>query len=139
MKKYRSTNEVIFVKLCRLVMLIQSVSAGQLVENKRNRSYLSFLSVTAVTFTNGGDNIGVYVPLFSKYNTGGQISGLIVVFMIMTAIWCMVAYYYVNHPLIASRIRRIGNIVLPFVLIGLGTFILAMLQYLVCHPTTAWV
>ena len=125
MKKYRSTNEVIFVKLCRLVMLIQSVSAGQLVENKRNRSYLSFLSVTAVTFTNGGDNIGVYVPLFSKYNTGGQISGLIVVFMIMTAIWCMVVYYFVNHPLIASRIRRIGNIVLPFVLIGLGTFILA--------------
>jgi cadmium resistance protein CadD (predicted permease) len=125
MKKYRSTNEVIFVKLCRLVMLIQSVSARQLVENKRNRSYLSFLSVTAVTFTNGGHNIGVYVPLFSKYNTGGQISGLIVVFMIMTAIWCMVAYYYVNHPLIASRTRRIGNIVLPFVLIGLGTFILA--------------
>ena len=124
MKKYRSTNEVNFVNLCRLV-LIQSVSAGQLVENKRNRSYLSFLSVTAVTFTNGGDNIGVYVPLFSKYNTGGQISGLIVVFMIMTAIWCMVAYYYVNHPLIASRIRRIGNIVLPFVPIGLGTFILA--------------
>jgi cadmium resistance protein CadD (predicted permease) len=78
-----------------------------------------------VTFTNGGDNIGVYVPLFSKYNTGGQISGLIVVFMIMTAISCMVAYYFVNHPLIASRIRRIGNIVLPFVLIGLGTFILA--------------
>jgi cadmium resistance protein CadD (predicted permease) len=106
-------------------MLIQSVSAGQLVENKKNRSYLSFLSVTAVTFTNGGDNIGVYVPLFSKYNTGGQISGHIVVFMIMTAIWCMVAYYFVNHPLIVSRIRRIGNIVLPFVLIGLGTFILA--------------
>jgi cadmium resistance protein CadD (predicted permease) len=125
MKKHRSTNEVIFVNLCRLVMLIQSVSAGQLVENKRNRSYLSFLSVTAVTFTNGGDNIGVYVPLFSKYNTGGQIFGLIVVFMIMTAISCMVAYYFVNHPLIASRIRRIGNIVLPFVLIGLGTFILA--------------
>jgi cadmium resistance protein CadD (predicted permease) len=125
MKKYRLTNEVISVKLCRLVMLIQSVSAGQLVENKRNRSYLSFLSVTAVTFTYGGDNIGVYVPLISKYNTGGQISGLIVVFMIMTAIWCMVAYYYVNHPLIASRIRRIGNIVLPFVLIGLGIFILA--------------
>ena len=100
-------------------------SAGQLVENKKNRSYLSFLSVTAVTFTNGGDNIGVYVPLFSKYNMGAQISGLIVVFMIMTAIWCMVAYYFVNHPLIASRIRRIGNIVLPFVLIGLGIFILA--------------
>jgi cadmium resistance protein CadD (predicted permease) len=28
-------------------------------------------------------------------------------------------------PLIASRIRHIGNIILPFVLIGLGIYILA--------------
>jgi cadmium resistance protein CadD (predicted permease) len=30
----------------------------------------------------------------------------------------------VNHPLVASRIRHIGNIILPFVLIGLGIYIL---------------
>jgi cadmium resistance protein CadD (predicted permease) len=35
----------------------------QAVQDKKNRSYLSFLSVAAVTFSNGGDNIGVYVPL----------------------------------------------------------------------------
>jgi cadmium resistance protein CadD (predicted permease) len=93
-------------------------------QDKKNRSYLSFLSVAAVTFSNGGDNIGVYVPLFSKYNTVDQITGLIVVFMTMTAVWCIVAYYSVNHPLVASRIRYIGNIILPFVLIGLGIYIL---------------
>ena len=97
----------------------------QLVEDKGSKSYLSFLSVAAVTFSNGGDNISVYVPLFSKYNTMAQISGLIVAFMIMTAVWCAAAYYFVNHPLIASRVRRVGNVVLPFVLIGLGIFILA--------------
>ena len=43
----------------------------QAVHDKKNRSYLSFLSVAAVTFSNGGDNIGVYVPLFSKYNCPG--------------------------------------------------------------------
>ena len=96
----------------------------QLVEDKRSKSYLSFLSVAAVTFSNGGDNISVYVPLFSKYNTMAQISGLIVAFMIMTAVWLAAAYYFANHPLIASRVRRIGNVVLPFVLIGLGIFIL---------------
>ncbi|MGB7633666.1 MAG: cadmium resistance transporter, partial [Nitrososphaeraceae archaeon] len=36
---------------------------------KKNRSYLSFLTVAAVTFSNGGDNIGVYVPMFAQYNT----------------------------------------------------------------------
>jgi cadmium resistance protein CadD (predicted permease) len=42
----------------------------------------------------------------------------------MTAVWCITSYYFVNHPLVASRIRHIGNIILPFVLIGLGIYIL---------------
>lgn len=97
----------------------------QVVQDKKNKSSLSFLSVAAVTFSNGGDNIGVYVPLFSKYNSVSQITTLTVVFIAMTAVWCIASYYFVNHPLVASRIRHVGNIVLPFVLIGLGTYILS--------------
>jgi len=96
----------------------------QVVQNKKNKSYLSFLAVAGVTFSNGGDNIGVYIPLFSKYNTLSQITALTAVFITMTAVWCMVAYYFVNHPLVASRIRYTGNVILPFVLIGLGIYIL---------------
>ena len=92
---------------------------------KKNRLYLSFLTVAAVTFSNGGDNIGVYAPMFAKYNTASQFTTLVAVLMIMTAVWCAVAYYLVNHPLIASRIRRVGHIVLPLVLIGIGIYILA--------------
>jgi cadmium resistance protein CadD (predicted permease) len=91
---------------------------------QENNSYLAFLTVASVTISNGGDNIGVYVPLFSKYNTISQITVLTSVFIAMTALWCITAYYLVNHPLLASRIRRIGHIVLPFVLIGLGIYIL---------------
>jgi len=94
------------------------------VQDKKNRSSLSFLAVAAVTFSNGGDNIGVYVPLFSKYNIVSQIATLTAVFIAMTAVWCVTSYYFVNHPLVASRIRHIGNIILPFVLIGLGIYIL---------------
>jgi cadmium resistance protein CadD (predicted permease) len=96
----------------------------QVVQNKKNNSYLSFLAVAGVTFSNGGDNIGVYIPLFSKYNTLSQITALTAVFITMTAVWCIVAYYFVNHPLVASRIYYTGNVVLPFVLIGLGIYIL---------------
>jgi cadmium resistance protein CadD (predicted permease) len=70
-----------------------------------------------VTFSNGGDNIGVYIPLFLNYNTASQITGLTAVFFAMTTAWCIAAYYFVNHPLVASRIRHIGKIILPFVLI----------------------
>ena len=92
---------------------------------KRNKQFLPFLAVAAVTFSNGGDNIGVYTPMFAQYNSVSQVTTLIVVFMLMTAVWCIAAYYLVNHPLVASRIRRIGHVVMPFVLIGLGIYILA--------------
>jgi cadmium resistance protein CadD (predicted permease) len=53
----------------------------QVVQHEKNKSYLSFLSVAAVTFSNGGDNIGVYIPLFSKYNTISEITALAAVFI----------------------------------------------------------
>ena len=96
----------------------------QVVQHEKNKSYLSFLSVAAVTFSNGGDNIGVYIPLFLKYNTISEITALAAVFIAMTAVWSIAAYYFVNHPPIASRVRHTGNIILPFVLIGLGIYIL---------------
>lgn len=96
----------------------------QVVQDKKTKSNLSFLPVAAVTISNGGDNIGVYIPLFSNYNTVSQITALVVLFIAMTAVWCIAAHYFVNHPLVASRIRHTGNIILPFVLIGLGIYIL---------------
>jgi cadmium resistance protein CadD (predicted permease) len=98
-------------------------NSKQAVQNKKKNN-LVFAAIAAMTFSNGGDNIGVYTPLFAKYNSVSQITALVTIFMAMTAVWCIAAYYLVNHPLIASKIRRIGHIILPFVLIGLGIYIL---------------
>ena len=92
---------------------------------RENKSYLSILAVAAVTFSNGGDNIGVYTPMFAKYNTASQITALVAVLMVMTAVWGIAAYCLVNHRLVASKIRRTGRVVLPFVLIGLGIYIIS--------------
>ena len=83
------------------------------------------LSVAAVTFANGGDNIAVYVPLFASYNAAGEITLLAAVFMAMTGAWCAVAHYLVKHPLVAAKMHRAGRVILPFVLIGLGAYIMA--------------
>jgi cadmium resistance protein CadD (predicted permease) len=101
----------------------ESNSKQAIIQNKKKNN-LAFAAVAAVTFSNGGDNIGVYTPLFAKYNSLSQIIALARIFMAMTAIWCIAAYYLVNHPLVASKIRHIGHIILPFVLIGLGIYIL---------------
>ena len=92
---------------------------------KPSSSYLSFLSVSAVTFANGGDNIGVYTPLFAKYNSVFEVTILVSIFMAMTAVWCAMGYYLVSHPLLEKHMRRFGHVVLPFVLIGLGVYIMA--------------
>jgi cadmium resistance protein CadD (predicted permease) len=44
------------------------------------------LSVAAVTFANGGDNIGVYVPAFTQSSPGGLATYLIV-FLVLAAVW----------------------------------------------------
>jgi cadmium resistance protein CadD (predicted permease) len=90
----------------------------------RWHSHLSMLTVAAVTFSNGGDNIGIYTPLFAKYSSAGEIVLITIIFMVMTAVWCVIAYYLVRHPIIAKRLHKTGHIIFPFVLIGLGIYIL---------------
>jgi cadmium resistance protein CadD (predicted permease) len=81
------------------------------------------LTVAGVTLANGGDNLGVYIPLFA---TAPQaIMTYIAVFAVMTALWCALGYLVVNNPLIGDRIRRHGHVLLPVVLITLGLWILS--------------
>lgn len=43
--------------------------------------------MAGVTFSNGGDNIGIYKPLFAKYNSSFEVMYIFTIFMIMTAVW----------------------------------------------------
>jgi cadmium resistance protein CadD (predicted permease) len=51
------------------------------------------LAVAAVTFANGGDNIGVYVPVFTVSGIGGM-SIYVTVFLIGVAIWCGAGWFW---------------------------------------------
>ena len=79
--------------------------------------------VAGVTLANGGDNLGVYIPLFAS--TPSAIATYVVVFIVMTLVWCALGYVVVNNPVIGRRIRRYGHVLLPVVLIALGLFILS--------------
>lgn len=81
------------------------------------------LSVAAVTVANGGDNIGVYTPLLAT-SSAQAICAMGAVFAAMTALWCLAARWLVQHPAAAASIRRYGPKAMPFVLIGIGVFIL---------------
>ncbi|WP_433042504.1 cadmium resistance transporter [Dactylosporangium sp. CS-033363] len=81
------------------------------------------LEVAAVTFANGGDNIGVYVPVFATAGIGGM-SVYVVVFLALLALWIAAGRYFATRPLVARALSRWGHVLLPVVLIGIGLLIL---------------
>nr|WP_199754961.1 cadmium resistance transporter [Amycolatopsis sp. WAC 04197] len=83
----------------------------------------SLLGVAGVTFANGGDNIGVYVPVFANTGTGALV-GYAVVFLVLVAVWCAIGRFFATRPVVARALSRWGHVVLPVVLIGIGLLIL---------------
>ena len=81
------------------------------------------LAVAGVTFANGGDNIGVYVPVFTTTNSSGLLT-YCVVFLVMVGGWCALGHFFATRPVVATALSRWGHIVLPVVLIGIGLLIL---------------
>jgi cadmium resistance protein CadD (predicted permease) len=80
------------------------------------------VGVALATVASGGDNVAVYVPVFSTHM--GRILVYVVVFAVMTAVWCWVAYAIVRAPLVGRHIRRWGRYAVPVVLLLLGILIL---------------
>jgi cadmium resistance protein CadD (predicted permease) len=81
------------------------------------------LSVAAVTLANGGDNIGVYVPVFATAGTAA-LTVFAVVFLVLVAVWCALGWFFATRPVIARALSRWGHLLLPGVLIVIGLLIL---------------
>ena len=110
----------IVIGIKRLLESRESVESKEINRTK----YLSILSVMAITVSNGGDDIGVFTPLFAKYNAIAEFSFLILLLLVMTGVWCMVTYYFFRHPLIASRINTLSKTVTPIALILVGVYVI---------------
>ncbi|MFT8811940.1 MAG: CadD family cadmium resistance transporter, partial [Liquorilactobacillus satsumensis] len=89
--------------------------------NKFNKFYLS---VASITFANGGDNIGIYVPFFSTLNNN-QLVITVVTFFIMVAVWCLIGYRLARFRYVSETLEKYGRWVIPIVFIGLGFYIMA--------------
>ena len=123
----------LFLGLSKLVALRADTVSGegagdehrlQVQEHNAERGLHSqVLAVASVTVANGGDNVGVYVPLFAT--AFGAIATYVLTFAVMTGVWCALGYSLVNNKILGGAIRRYGHVVLPIVLIALGVYILS--------------
>ena len=82
-----------------------------------------FLSVAFITFANGGDNIGIYVPFFSTL-TMNQLAVTVITFFIMVAIWCFIGYRLAAFKHVSETLENYGRWIIPIVFIGLGIYIM---------------
>jgi cadmium resistance protein CadD (predicted permease) len=104
------------------------IGVGKLVrlgnsEEPRRPMAGGILQVAAITIANGGDNIGVYTPIFANQRAL-EMTATVSIFAALTVVWCFVALWLVSHETLGKPVRRYGHILLPFVLIGLGGVIL---------------
>jgi cadmium resistance protein CadD (predicted permease) len=103
--------------------LFHRASEAESEDKMLSSSRASVLAVAAATVANGGDNLGVYVPLFATRHPW-EVGVLVVVFLLMTGVWCGVARWLIRHRTLGHPIRTCGRTLLPWVLIALGVYIL---------------
>ncbi|NEQ19335.1 MAG: transporter, partial [Microcoleus sp. SIO2G3] len=63
--------------------------------------------VSAVTIANGGNNIGIYVPLFASSNLP-SLGVILCVCYVTVGVWCCLSYFMTRNPLMAPLITRYG-------------------------------
>ncbi len=80
-------------------------------------------TVAGVTFANGGDNIGVYVPVFLNIGPAATIAYCVVFLVLVAALVALAKFVTTRRP-IAELLERWEHVLFPIVLIGLGIFIL---------------
>ena len=116
----------------QLVNRTEESTEVQTVNTEQSHPQSSFLlsilhpntyKVAAVTFANGGDNISIYIPLFAGQNIVG-LGIILAVFFVMVGVWCCIAYLLNRQAHISDILSRYGQAIVPFVLIGLGLFIM---------------
>jgi cadmium resistance protein CadD (predicted permease) len=79
--------------------------------------------VSAVTISNGGNNVGIYIPLFAS-STLPSLSIILSVCYMTIDFWCFCSYNLTRFPGISALVARYGRKIAPFVIIYLGLSII---------------
>jgi cadmium resistance transport/sequestration family protein len=79
--------------------------------------------VATITFANCSDNFAIYIPIFASASLWG-IFFTVSEFMVLVGIWCFLGFFISKRPVIAKTVEKYGHILLPFVLVILGIYII---------------
>ncbi|MCW3490665.1 CadD family cadmium resistance transporter [Dethiobacter alkaliphilus] len=89
--------------------------------NKKHGNLL--VAMTIITIASGGDNLGVYIPLFAAISQAGLVVTVLVFYM-GVALLCYIGYRLAKLQQLGGTIEKYERIIVPVVFIGLGIMIL---------------
>ncbi|KAF8806012.1 putative cadmium resistance transporter [Phlegmacium glaucopus] len=90
----------------------------------------SVLKVAVITVVNGGDGIGIYVPLFSQTHKI-NIAIYVIVYYILLGFWCLIAFLFMKQKHILALAQKYIRVVIPLLYIGVGLYIVINSS---CYP-----
>jgi len=115
-------NELQNVKNSKLDQSI-NIQGNHIITFVKNLINPNVLKVFSVTFANGGDNIGIYTPLFTGMRFVDMLV-TVIIFVLLTSLWCFIGLKFSRYPFVQRNIEKYEYIFVPIIFIGLGIFIL---------------
>jgi cadmium resistance protein CadD (predicted permease) len=85
-------------------------------------SSFNVFSIAAITFANGADNVGVYVPFCAL--SSAYLGLILASYAALLPIWCFARRRLGERPVILRSVDLYGHWIVPIVFIGLGLYIL---------------
>jgi cadmium resistance protein CadD (predicted permease) len=103
-------------------------SSSSLLSSRLDRVFVRLFNprvstIAVLTIGNGSDNLSVYISLFA-HSTPTQVVIYLILFLLLVGVWCLLGYTLSHLPGVAQVLEGTGSFMLPFLLIGLGLFIL---------------
>jgi cadmium resistance protein CadD (predicted permease) len=80
------------------------------------------LSIAVIAFADCSDDLAVFTPLYAR-SAALEKALITMAFFILIGVWCALALHLTTHRTLGIQIRRFGETAGPWVLIGLGLFI----------------
>jgi cadmium resistance protein CadD (predicted permease) len=83
---------------------------------------LSVLSIAGIIFSDGADNVGIYLPFFAANRA--HLGIILALYALLLPVWCLAGKWLGERPFVLRSVSRYGHWIVPFVFIGVGLYIL---------------
>lgn len=80
-------------------------------------------AIAALSIANGSDDLSVYAPLLRTNSFGDDVL-IVLVFLVMVAIWCVIAWWLGTRRRVITALKHFGHWLVPLVFIAIGLVVI---------------